>query len=117
MKFPSDLRTCPRVLIGIAVLGAAAIVAAGCAGPSATPTERIAQESRGEPYPNMPTIAPIGVRIPKYMDVPESANGPAIDPAKGYRTQDLGHGLYMVTDNAYQSMFMVYETGVVVVDA
>src|SRR5678815_3563535 len=25
--------------------------------------------------------------------------------------------LYMITDNAYQSMFMVYETGVVVVDA
>src|SRR5690349_19845559 len=43
------------------------------------------QEATGEPYPLMPSIAPIGVRIGKYMDVPASAQGPAIDPAKGYR--------------------------------
>jgi glyoxylase-like metal-dependent hydrolase (beta-lactamase superfamily II) len=71
----------------------------------------------GEPYPDMPQIAPIGVRIGKYMDVPGMAKGPAIDPAKGYRLQKLGGGLYMVTDNVYQSMFLVYEDGVVVVDA
>lgn len=71
----------------------------------------------GAPYPDMPKIAAIGERIAKYMDVPESAKGPAIDPAKGYRLQDLGGGLYMVTDNAYQSMFLVYESGVVVIDA
>jgi glyoxylase-like metal-dependent hydrolase (beta-lactamase superfamily II) len=65
----------------------------------------------------MPAIAPIGVRIGKYLDVPEASKGPPVDPAKGYRTQKLGTGLYMVTDNATQSMFMVYETGVVVVDA
>lgn len=70
-----------------------------------------------EPYPNMPSIAPIGVRIGKYLDVPAPARGPAIDPAKGYRLQDLGKGLYMITDNAYQSMFLVYDRGVVVVDA
>src|SRR5512135_3531788 len=70
-----------------------------------------------EPYPLMPPIAPIGVRIGKYMDVPASAQGPAIDPAKGYRLQDLGSGLYMITDNAYQSMFLVYDRGVVVIDA
>jgi glyoxylase-like metal-dependent hydrolase (beta-lactamase superfamily II) len=69
------------------------------------------------PYPLMPSIAPIGVRIGKYMDVPASAQGPAIDPAKGYRLQDLGSGLYMITDNAYQSMFLVYDRGVVVIDA
>lgn len=74
-------------------------------------------DSPGAPYPNMPRIAPIGTRIAKYMDIPESAKGPAIDPAKGYRLQELGKGLYMITDNAYQSMFMVYETGVVVIDA
>ena len=71
----------------------------------------------GEPYSNMPSIAPIGVRIGKYMDVPDSAQGPAIDPAKGYRLQDFGGGLYMITDNAIQSMFLVYDRGVVVVDA
>src|SRR5512144_2603128 len=54
-----------------------------------------------EPYPNMPSIAPIGVRIGRYLDVPASAQGRAVDPAKGYRLQELGSGLYMVTDNAY----------------
>jgi glyoxylase-like metal-dependent hydrolase (beta-lactamase superfamily II) len=49
--------------------------------------------------------------------LPASARGPAIDPARGYRLQQLGAGLYMITDNAYQSMFMVYDKGVVVVDA
>jgi glyoxylase-like metal-dependent hydrolase (beta-lactamase superfamily II) len=71
----------------------------------------------GAPYPGMPQIAPIGARIAKYMDIPDSAKGPAIDPAKGYRLQELGKGLYMITDNAYQSMFMTYEKGVVVIDA
>lgn len=81
----------------------------------------VAQEPRagaaGRPYANMPLIAPIGERIEKYITVNESAKGPAVDPKKGYRIQELGKGLYMITDNAYQSMFMVYETGVVVVDA
>ena len=40
-----------------------------------------------------------------------------MDPAKGYRIQKLGDGLYMVTDGGYQSMFMTYESGVVVIDA
>lgn len=71
----------------------------------------------GVPYPGMPSIAPIGVRVDRYLDVPEASKGPAIDPAKGYRLQKLGDGLYMITDNAYQSMFMVYENGVVVIDA
>src|SRR5580765_5159056 len=71
----------------------------------------------GDPYPHMPAIAPLGVRIGKHLEVPESSKGPPIDPAKGYRLQDLGQGLYMVTDNGYQSMFMVYDEGVVVVDA
>src|SRR3954462_13612619 len=56
----------------------------------------------GEPYPNMPLIAPLGVRIGNHLAVPESARGPAVDPAKGYRIQLLGRGLYMVTDNKYQ---------------
>jgi glyoxylase-like metal-dependent hydrolase (beta-lactamase superfamily II) len=68
-------------------------------------------------YPDKPSVPGIGERIAKYNLVNESAKGPAIDPKKGYRLQDLGKGLYMITDNAYQSMFMEYETGVVVVDA
>ena len=69
------------------------------------------------PYPNMPSIAPIGVRIGQHLGIPEDAKGPPVDAAKGYRLEQLGDGLYMITDNAYQSMFMVYEDGVVVVDA
>jgi len=71
----------------------------------------------GVPYANMPAIAPIGVRVDKYLEVPDLAKGAAVDPAKGYRTQKLGEGLYMITDGAYQSMFMTYDDGVVVVDA
>jgi glyoxylase-like metal-dependent hydrolase (beta-lactamase superfamily II) len=65
----------------------------------------------------MPTLAPIGVRVDRYLDIPVAAKGPTIDRAKGYRTEALGDGLDMVTDGAYQSMFMTYENGVVVVDA
>lgn len=75
------------------------------------------QGSAGEPYPHMPLIAPIGIRTGKYIDAPVSSQGPPIDPVKGYRIQDLGKGLYMITDNAYQSLFLVYDRGVVVVDA
>src|SRR3954470_14767662 len=67
------------------------------------------------PYPNMPEIAPIGVRT-HYLPVPESSRGPAVDPAKGYRIEKMGDGLYLITDNQIQSMFMEYETGVVVMD-
>jgi glyoxylase-like metal-dependent hydrolase (beta-lactamase superfamily II) len=95
----------------LSILLAATIAAAPARAGSTDPG------ASGAPYPNMPEIAPIGVRITKYMDVPDSAKGPAIDPAKGYRIQKLGDGLYMITDNAYQSMFLVYEDGVVVVDA
>lgn len=86
--------------------------------PAATPAAGFdAPGAGGSPYENMPTIAAIGERTGKYLDVPEAAKGPPIDPTKGYRLQDLGRGLYMITDNAYQSMFLVYELGVVVVDA
>lgn len=84
---------------------------------SALSCARAKDPTTAAPYHDMPEIAPIGVRIGKYLDIPESARGPALDPAKGYRVQTLGTGLYMVTDNVYQSMFMVYESGVIVVDA
>jgi hypothetical protein len=47
------------------------------------------QGAPGAPYPGMPVIAPIGVRIGKYRDVPASAQGPAVDPKQGYRLQEL----------------------------
>lgn len=73
--------------------------------------------SSNAPYANMPAIAPIGVRIPRYAEVPAAARGPALAPGKAYRLEEFGKGLFMVTDNAIQSMFLVYETGVVVIDA
>lgn len=65
----------------------------------------------------VPRIAPPGVPIDAYRSVPAGAQGPPVDPAKGYRLQDLGPDLYMVTDNVYQAMFLVYDAGVVLVDA
>jgi glyoxylase-like metal-dependent hydrolase (beta-lactamase superfamily II) len=94
------------------------VAAAGCLG-AVTTIARTAAEpgTPGAPYASMPAVAPIGVRVDRYLDIPESAKGPAVDPAKGYRIEKIGDGLYMVTDGAYQSMFMTYEGGVVVVDA
>jgi glyoxylase-like metal-dependent hydrolase (beta-lactamase superfamily II) len=84
----------------------------------ATPAQaQGAPGAAGTPYLNMPKLAPIGVRPDRYLPVPADALAPPLDPAKGYRLQQLGRGLFMVTENAYQSMFLVYEKGVVVVDA
>src|ERR1700722_11027941 len=93
---------------GLLLSGLALADAAGDLAPPGQP---------GRPYPNMPPIAPIGERIDKYYDLPEISKGPAVDPAKGYRIEELGKGLYLITDGGYQSVFMVYETGVVVIDA
>lgn len=65
----------------------------------------------------MSAIAPIGVPVGKYLEVPLPAKGPVIDPAKGYRIENLGEGLYLISDGSYQSMFLVYAKGVVVIDA
>jgi glyoxylase-like metal-dependent hydrolase (beta-lactamase superfamily II) len=65
----------------------------------------------------LPQIAPIGVSIKNHLPIPEHAQGPALDAKKGYRLQELGAGLFMISDNIYQSMFLVYETGVIVADA
>jgi len=50
------------------------------------------------------------------IQLPEAAKGPPI-PAKGYLVQQIGDGLYWLTDGAYQTMFMVTAKGVVAVDA
>ena len=108
----------PRVGHTIALAVVVATASACVADGSAASRDAAVDNVRlADPYPDMPAIAPIGVRIGKYLTVPASAQGPAIDPAKGYRVQDLGRGLHMITDNAYQSLFLVYDAGVVVVDA
>ena len=99
---------------GVSIAALASVIMAG----ASLGAQRAAHRgAAAEPYANMPSLSPIGVRVDRYAEVPDHARGPAIDPAKGYRLQTLGDGLYMITDGAYQSMFMVYEDGVVVVDA
>ncbi|TIS59379.1 MAG: MBL fold metallo-hydrolase [Mesorhizobium sp.] len=46
-----------------------------------------------------------------------SGTGPLVDPGKGYLVQQIGDGLYWVTDGAYSTMFMVSSAGVVACDA
>ena len=53
---------------------------------------------------------------PAFDPLPEVAQGPVI-PETGYLTEDLGGGLYAVTDGIYQMMFAVTGEGVIVVDA
>jgi len=116
--FNRDMQAHPYVWLGIASASLVAL-SAGVFWTGAAVAARNGTRpgTPGVPYANMPAIAPIGVRVDKYLEVPDFAKGPAVDPAKGYRTQNLGEGLYMITDGAYQSMFMTYENGVVVVDA
>jgi glyoxylase-like metal-dependent hydrolase (beta-lactamase superfamily II) len=49
--------------------------------------------------------------------IPENARGPAIPQDKGYLIQELGDNLYFLTNGAYNTMFMVTDEGVIVVDA
>ena len=57
-----------------------------------------------------------GRTVNATIQLPEAAKGPPI-PAKGYLVQQIGDGLYWLTDGAYQTMFMVTDKGVVAVDA
>jgi hypothetical protein len=70
----------------------------------------------GPPYPNMPDIVPPNVRATEYGPVSEK-DAPPIDPAKGYRVENFGGGVYMVTEGAYQMMLVVSDAGVIVADA
>src|ERR687894_1840476 len=49
--------------------------------------------------------------------IPETAIGPTIPPEKGYFVEEIGDGLYWVTDGSYNTMFLVTDEGVVAVDA
>ncbi len=51
-----------------------------------------------------------------YHPVPDNAIGPAI-PEKGYVVEQLGDGLYFLSNGAYNTMFMVTDGGVIAIDA
>jgi glyoxylase-like metal-dependent hydrolase (beta-lactamase superfamily II) len=71
----------------------------------------------GSPYSNMPDIVPPNVRADAYTPLTEAQKGPAIDPIKGYRIDNLGGGVYAVGDGIYNTMFVVSDAGVILVDA
>jgi glyoxylase-like metal-dependent hydrolase (beta-lactamase superfamily II) len=52
----------------------------------------------------------------KYAPVPDFARGPEI-PSSGYRVTELGGGAYGITTGLVNTMFLVTQKGVVVVDA
>ena len=52
-----------------------------------------------------------------FAPLPAAANGPAIDQSVGYLVQELGRGLYVVSDGIYQMKFLTTGEGVIVVDA
>jgi glyoxylase-like metal-dependent hydrolase (beta-lactamase superfamily II) len=109
----------PRTAMAWATI--ALLLAAICTAPAPVAAQhtgaRSASAASEDGYPPVPSIPAIGVRNGRYLDLPAAAEGPPVDPARGYRVQDLGAGLYMITDNIYQSMFLVYDRGVVVIDA
>jgi glyoxylase-like metal-dependent hydrolase (beta-lactamase superfamily II) len=114
---PRQLTRHGRMWYAVVAAGVVTIAAIAWTGAVIRARSMAAPGAAGAPYANMPSIAPIGVRMDRYLDVPAFAKGPAVDAAKGYRTQKLGEGLYLIADGAYQSVFMTFEDGVVVVDA
>lgn len=65
-----------------------------------------------------PSSPPGGdVTLENALPVPENAQGPVIPQDKGYLVEDLGDGLYWLTDGTYQTMFLTTGEGVIAVDA
>jgi glyoxylase-like metal-dependent hydrolase (beta-lactamase superfamily II) len=54
---------------------------------------------------------------PMALPVPEAAMGPEIPQDTGYLVEEIGRGLYWVTDGSYQVMFLTTGEGVIVVDS
>ena len=52
-----------------------------------------------------------------FAPLPSSTVGPMVDQAKGFLVEDLGDGLYWLTEGIYQVMFLTTGEGVIVVDA
>jgi glyoxylase-like metal-dependent hydrolase (beta-lactamase superfamily II) len=51
------------------------------------------------------------------VTLPRNAIGPAIPSEKGYLVEEIRDGLYWVTDGLYNTMFLVYDSGIVAIDA
>src|SRR5262245_49922357 len=106
-----------KLSIALVAIGLAFVAAVGVGMAVAGQKCSTSQACWDPPYANMPDIAPPIVRTNKYLPVPDAARGPAIDPAKGYRTESLGAGAFLVTDGVYQALLVVHANGVVLVHA
>jgi glyoxylase-like metal-dependent hydrolase (beta-lactamase superfamily II) len=62
------------------------------------------------------TMAAKRVREASTYPVPDIAKGPALGP-DGYTMEELGDGVFWLSDGSYQSMFVVTDEGVLAVDA
>jgi glyoxylase-like metal-dependent hydrolase (beta-lactamase superfamily II) len=65
-------------------------------------------------------VLPVGNALAQddmFAPVPETAIGPVIDQEVGYLVEELGSGLYLVSDGSYQMMFLTTGEGVIAVDA
>lgn len=101
------------------VAGIATAALCGCMGDSnaqSVPHPGAETSPWGPPYPNMPDFAPAQIRASQYAPV-SSVDEPPVDPAKGYRIEDFGGGVYMVTDGIYQAMLVASNAGLILVDA
>lgn len=63
-----------------------------------------------------PAASPAVVVTEEFGPVPADARGPAI-PSEGYLVEEIGGGLYWVTEGFYQAMFLTTGHGVILVDA
>lgn len=105
------------ILGALICLGAAAL--SGCNGSDAQAQARLGTQATawGTPYANMPDIVPPNVRQDAYRPLTDAQLGPPIDPAKGYRIENLGGGVYVVGNGNYNTMFVVSDAGVILADA
>ncbi|MCJ1475402.1 hypothetical protein MMC13_004064 [Lambiella insularis] len=51
-----------------------------------------------------------------FLPVPPIGDGPTIDPTVGYYLEHLGNGTYFITEGFYTTIFLVSDSGVILVD-
>ena len=52
-----------------------------------------------------------------FAPVPQAAMGPMVDQQMGYLVEEIGDGLYWLTEGVYQTMFLTTGEGVIIIDA
>ena len=55
------------------------------------------------PFNSVDAIAPPGVGVADYFDLPASAAGPEI-PEAGYLVEEINDGVYWITEGTYHSL-------------